>query len=195
MHIPIVALTANVMSSDRQRCLEAGMDDYLAKPVDTRQLASVLRKWIPQSIFSEASESFQRPAQTLEFAVFDETSLLDRLMGDRKLAFAVINGFLEDAPNRIRELKIRIMERDRSSILMLAHSLKGSAATVSANTIRAAARAIESAAKAGHLEVCGELQHLIVTEYERFKEACARITSNSNALTSCEIEETTDVRH
>ncbi len=190
-HIPIVALTANAMSSDKQRCIEAGMDDYLAKPVDPNQLASVLAKWIPErpTAVRQTSETALRSVETLDASIFDEVSLLRRLMGDRDLAFAVVNGFLQDAPHQIQELNTRISERDIAGVLMTAHSLKGAAATVSAETIRTDVGAIESAAKAGRLEVCSELLHHLTMEYGRFKQTCERVRTNSSALTLSEGED------
>ena len=173
--VPIVALTANAMTSDRQRCIEAGMDDYLAKPVAPHELASVLAKWIPKQppAVPQTSETALRPAEAIDASIFDEVSLLRRLMGDHDLAVAVVNGFLQDAPRQIQELNKRIRGRDISGVLMLAHSLKGAAATVSAVAIHADAEAIESAAKAGHLEICSELQHHLTMEYGRFKQAAS----------------------
>ncbi len=84
MDIPIIAVTASAMSTDRERCIRGGMSDYLSKPVEIGVLSEMLAKWL-----SEPDET--RP-------VFDEEALLQRLLGDRQLADRVVRAFLERLP-------------------------------------------------------------------------------------------------
>ena len=85
-HIPIVALTASAMMPARERCLSEGMDDYLAKPVEFPNLAAVLAKWIHKPGARDLAPMIQQPPGEPIAAVFNEESLLRRLMGERKLA-------------------------------------------------------------------------------------------------------------
>jgi HPt (histidine-containing phosphotransfer) domain-containing protein len=102
-------------------------------------------------------------------AVFDAEALLARLMGDKHLAGMVIRGFVEDFPDQLNTLRKRLVETDGPGALLQAHSLKGSAATVSAGSLRAVALEMERAAGAGELDRLGELLPRTADEFERLK--------------------------
>jgi PAS domain S-box-containing protein len=161
--IPVVAMTADAMPADRDRCLREGMNDYLAKPVDIERLAEVLARWLPAPA-----------AEQRDTAVFDEDALLRRLMGDRQLAGTVLAGFLRNVPSQLRNLRARIEEADAPGSRLQAHALKGAAATVGAESLRAMALAIEQAGAAGQLDRCDELLSRAGEELERFKSSLAR---------------------
>ena len=155
---PIIALTADAMSGDRDRCISEGMSDYLAKPVDLERLAEVLAKWLSKPDAEEPAEP-----------IFDEDSLIRRLMGDRELASAVLKGFIEDVPMQLNNLRQRLDEADAPGARSVAHTLKGASATVSAQSLQALALAMEQAGVAGRLDRCFELLPGVVAEFERFK--------------------------
>jgi len=170
--LPIVALTANAMSSDMDRCRSAGMSDYLAKPVDLSRLAEMLERWMPEAGSIEAA-----PAKTVAVnanTVFDADSLLQRLMGDRELAEIILNVFLGDAPLVLKRLCDALNESDAEGARMHAHTLKGSAATVSAEALRAVAMAMETAATEGRLDRCCELFPRAADEFELFEKTVRR---------------------
>jgi len=181
--LPIVALTANAMSSDMDKCRSAGMSDYLAKPVDLSRLAEMLEKWMP-----EAGSIEPAPAAIVEVkagTVFDGESLLQRLMGDRELAEIVLNVFLGDAPLVLRRLCDALSESNAAGARLHAHTLKGSAATVSAEALRAVALAMETAAAEGRLDRCCELFPRAADEFELFDKTVRR---DGWASASTEIE-------
>jgi CheY-like chemotaxis protein/HPt (histidine-containing phosphotransfer) domain-containing protein len=170
--LAIVALTANAMSADSEKCLSAGMSDYLAKPVDLSHLAEMLEKWMPEGGAIEAA-----PAEAVEVkanTVFDGKSLLQRLMGDRELAETILNVFLGDAPLVLKRLCDALNESDAAGARLHAHTLKGSAATVSAEALRAVALQMETAATDGQVDLCCELFPRAADEFDRFKEAVER---------------------
>ena len=152
------------MSADRDRCLGAGMNDYLAKPVDPRSLSEALARWL------------RVPAKTDEPGkpVFNGEDFLDRLMGDRQLAGVVLRGFLDDTPAQLNILRKRLDENDAAGARMQAHTLKGASATVSAERLSADAAAMEQAVIEGHLGRCGELLPRAAGEFERFRSTVER---------------------
>jgi PAS domain S-box-containing protein len=168
-HIPIVALTASAMAPDRERCLNEGMDDYIAKPVELPRLAEVLARWIPQLSGVESAETHEAGAGTAAVAVFDRETLLRRLMGDRELGSTVLKGFLEDAPVRLERLRARLEEGDAVGARLQAHTLKGAAGTIEADALEAIAAALEKGAEDGELESCRPLVDRAVEELGRFR--------------------------
>ncbi|SPF49737.1 putative Histidine kinase [Candidatus Sulfopaludibacter sp. SbA4] len=166
--IPIVAITADAMPADRERCLAEGMNDYLAKPVQLAQLAEVLARWLP------ASGKGDMRAETFNAPIFNPDDLLRRLLGDRKLAGTVLEGFLQDAPTQLNHLRARLDEADAPGTRSQAHVLKGAAATVAAESLHALALALEQAGAAGQLDRCGELLPRAAEEFERFQNTLER---------------------
>jgi len=147
--IPIVAITANAMTGDREKCLSAGMSDYLAKPIEWRELADILEKWLKPQASELSPPTADTPARI--DAVFNHEDLLARLMGDKELASKIIAGFLEDAPLQLCTLRGMIEKGDTEGMRRQAHTLKGAAATVSAEALRALCAEVQEAAAAGDL--------------------------------------------
>jgi len=160
--IPIVALTAGAMQEDKDRCLSE-MNDYLSKPVDLRRLAEVVEQWTGAQSTSRADS-----------AAFRDGELLERLMGDRELAGMILREFLAGAPAQVSGLRERVQDGDFAGIAARAHGLKGSAATVSAENLRALALALEGAGKAHELERCRQLVTSAEEEVEQFRETLER---------------------
>jgi len=181
LDIPIVALTANVMGEHRDRCIREGMDDFLAKPVEVGQLRKVLLKWLSASGARDASQAGAAavptgaaPAATGAASeeaapIFDECSLLNRLMNDRELASTILGGFLQDCPLQLALLSARLSEADAPGTRGQAHKIKGAAASVAAGVLRSLALEMERAATGGDLQRVSALLPRATEEYERFK--------------------------
>jgi HPt (histidine-containing phosphotransfer) domain-containing protein len=105
---------------------------------------------------------------------FDQAGLLKRLMGNQALAERVAKGFLKDIPVQLRNLRKHLEEGDATSARRQAHTLKGAAATVSANALRAVAFEAEQAAGAGKLRDVVQLLPCVEQQVERFKSALER---------------------
>ncbi|NKN32535.1 PAS domain S-box protein [Marichromatium bheemlicum] len=147
--VPIIAMTAAAFASDRDRVREAGMNDHIAKPVDPRELVSVLRRWLPaRSVLGEEVVVASRRRQADLAAEGDELDLaaaLERLDGDEALLRGVLEGFMRDIADWPSELAAARAAGDMSSAQRLAHTLKGAAGSVGAVRVQQAALALEQA--------------------------------------------------
>jgi len=135
VHIPIVALTANALGSERDKCLEAGMDDFLAKPFEEQALINVLKTWLkPTAINSKLPESAKETAEALiiDEDILDEKKFnqLVELMGDD--IELLINSFVKDASSKIINLKKAIEAKDIENLRKQTHALRGICGNVGA---------------------------------------------------------------
>src|SRR5437879_6301146 len=134
-HVRIVAMTAHAMNRDRERCLAAGMDGFLSKPIDPHMLFAVIER-------QEAGGPAKMPANDAPVA-FDKRALRERLSGDEQLMADVIHPFTDDCPARLSAIGAAVERRDRESLRTAAHALAGSAANLSATGLFEAARVLE----------------------------------------------------
>ena len=162
--LPIIAMTAYAMRGDRERFLEAGMNDYVAKPVSPQALATTLGHWLPPNATSAttdadgnapviaAAEGLPEGAeQTPTAQVFDKDDFMNRMLEDDALAHRIIACFLRDLPKQIAALRSALRAGDAATVAATAHSIKGAAANVSGEALHAVAVAIEKAAHSGDL--------------------------------------------
>jgi CheY-like chemotaxis protein/HPt (histidine-containing phosphotransfer) domain-containing protein len=168
--IPIVAMTANAMKGDRERCLEAGMNDYVAKPVDPFKLVGAVRTWLGGG--TEASQVLADPVPAAESPaplVFDRPGFLSRVMDNERIARKVIAAFLPDTTARLAKLQQVLEAKDPVALAEEAHSLKGSSANVGGEAMRQVALALEMAGKAGNLAEAPALLAQLQVEFARLK--------------------------
>ena len=150
--IPIIAMTAHALNGDREKCLRAGMNDYVTKPITPENLAQVLQKWMPTTPKKQEMPDHKPPSsETSTPQIFNKSALLERLLNDKKLAEKVIDAFLEDIPTQMDKMKTSLAKQDASTVRRQAHSIKGASANVGGEILSSIAFLAEKAAEKGDL--------------------------------------------
>ena len=157
--VPIIAMTAHAMRGDRERCLDAGMNGYIAKPIRATELRAVIDEALPLHHFGPEKaganvDGSNVPA--LEFA-FDQELLLSRLGGDEVLAQEVIGIFVSEAPASLQKMQEALKESNAREIERIAHGLKGELGYLGVEKVSVTAGELERAAHNGDLDLAGQL--------------------------------------
>jgi CheY-like chemotaxis protein/HPt (histidine-containing phosphotransfer) domain-containing protein len=144
-HTPVIALTANVMQGEPERCREAGMDDFVGKPTTIPFLASKLRRWLPQLQWPQTAApaiAVAAPAQAANGAI-DVGVLSELTGGDRQLADDVLGDFVEESRTDLASVREAAAARDGDGLRRQAHRINGSSRMVGAREVRELASRIE----------------------------------------------------
>ena len=170
--IPIVAMTAHAMKDDCEKCIEAGMDDYVSKPVQPRKLSDAIERRL-----GGAAEKPPGPAPTTEPSdkdVLDRAALLETLDGDEESWNEIIETFVDDVPEQLAKLKQGLDGNDAALVERQAHRIKGASANVGAGRMRDWAARLEETGHAeqleGALDTFGELEE----EFARVRQAVGK---------------------
>ncbi|MBU1664745.1 MAG: Hpt domain-containing protein, partial [Gammaproteobacteria bacterium] len=174
-HIPIIAMTANAMQGDRERCLEAGMDGYVSKPVKPEVLYQEIERVLGARTSENGSAGTATPAPAQEaeegLPIYDRADALSRIADDEELLATLIDMFVADAANYLNEIDTALQTADWPLLTRAAHTLKGVLATFSARRGEACARLLETAAKTGNTAECSKQAAQAKIEVEAFLQA------------------------
>jgi two-component system sensor histidine kinase/response regulator len=184
--LPIVALTANALEGDRQRCLEAGMTDYLKKPLNREELFDALERFLshldeaPEGEAAAIEQEPERPAAAPvaastpapgvpAAAPWNRDAVAERFMGDWDFVQVLLEKFERQADIDVQQLEQRVAAHDAEQTAQLAHRLKGAAASLSAEPLAAAAARLEALGRKQALDEIEDCFAELRDELERFR--------------------------
>jgi two-component system sensor histidine kinase/response regulator len=154
-HVPIVAMTAHALKGDRERCLESGMDDYLAKPVSSREIAEAIQRLFPLAPAAAVASGRSNP--------WTAARALAQVEGDEKLLHEIVAIFVDEAPKLLAQLRQAITTHDVELLERTAHNLKGQLGYLGATVAAQKSRELEDTGHRGDLP----LAQRIVDELEK----------------------------
>ncbi|GAB6140447.1 hypothetical protein JCM14076_11760 [Methylosoma difficile] len=179
----VVALTANSNTGEREKCLEAGMDDYLSKPFNQEQLAAKLERWFnPNNAPDQeiVADNSAEPVAPLDTLVWDKAAALENLTGDEELLQAMLGAFLEEAPGQLSDVQTAAAAHNLPELAKAAHSLKGSLSYLGSETTRACAANIEALARTAESADYPQLAETLLNETNSLMAIFRQFLTNKN---------------
>ena len=154
--LPVIAMTTHAVEGYRENCLDAGMNDYVTKPIDPERLLAVLERWVG------ANGAARGPAKSSPDGVLNREILkeLREAVGVDALG-GLIDTFVEELRSRVAAIKAAVTDGDAKALQRQAHALKGSAGNFGASQLRDAAGAVETACEIGDVDRASDLSRSI----------------------------------
>lgn len=194
LHIPIVAMTAHAMKGDRERCLEAGMDAYISKPLQAQELFGIIESLLPTPAAAESgaqgyatptAAETNTPDQTVPTeSVFDRNVALDRVEGNRELLQEIVELFFDETPGLLSAIQESITRGDAKALGRAAHTLKGAVSNFAAQGAYDVAQRLEVLGRSKDLTNVEEVHAELEREITRLKGALAALKEENVAATS-----------
>ena len=168
-HIPIVAMTAHAMKGDRERCLAAGMDGYVAKPLRASELFAAI-----EGVLDPARRV---PVNRPHGAIFDEARLLERVGGDRVALARLVELLLADAPRLVQEIRGAAEAKNAVALQAAAHTLKGAVSNFAAPGATKAAARLQQLGESAHLRGARDACTILEKEIDQLRAALSELVA------------------
>jgi CheY-like chemotaxis protein len=179
-HLTIIAMTANAVKGDKELCIAAGMDDYLSKPIEPKELINMINSKLPEEDTGDKSKQEIATVQNIknnsedsdgtinaQDKPFNMDSLLERCMGNQDFLEKILKKFQDKALKDLADIEQSLQDGDTEQLRLFSHGLKGAAANLSAQSLRQAASEMEQLAKAKDLTNAQEYLEKLKNELNR----------------------------
>jgi CheY-like chemotaxis protein len=180
-HIPVFAMTAHAMPGDRERCLAAGMDGYISKPIDPKLFTQIIETGASPTSAMGAEEEAKRSDKGKRDGGANAEKILARFDGNRKLLRSLIQTFQHDCPKMMTKIRAALSARDPRMLAEAAHALKGSVGNFGPSSAFETAREIEKTGREGKLDGAWELYATLEDDLARFLPALQSVGSPKGA--------------
>jgi PAS domain S-box-containing protein len=168
--IPIIATTAHALAGDREKCLDAGMNGYVSKPLRHEALEQAIEHWTGATLAPVAPAEAPEPTPSASAVAFDGEDFVERLMGNEDLARRLVRAFVDDIPQQIARLAQALNGLDSQTVRLVAHSIKGAAANVGGLEMQEIAWKLEQTGSADDLTASAAALPELAASFVRAKQ-------------------------